>query len=172
VLFLQLCVTIYCQKSFPCISVSLYISTAHVSHSLLLYGGGIYFFYTSPYASELQSSQSTPYYCISAICITTMYIQFSSFIFPYVTKDSFDPIFSVLDGLRTSLHLVLIIWHKALNSVSYLPNQKYSSPVFYSSSQDLLPNFPILDFPSATHNNILTTDCNSDLESGVTLSKE
>jgi len=99
-----------------------------------------------------------------------MHIHLSSFTPLYVSKYFFVPIFSPLDCLCTSLHLVLIIWHTVVNSLPCLLNQMHSSPVLCSSSlQDLLPNFPITHFLSATHN-ILITDCNSDSQSAVVMS--
>ena len=58
------------KKIFPSISVSLYISTVYICHSLLLYVRHIYVFSTSAYTSKFQSSQSKPQYPISVIHIT------------------------------------------------------------------------------------------------------
>ena len=57
------------KKTVPSISVSLYISTIYVCHSLL-YFGGIYVFSTSAYTSKFQSSQSQPQHPISVMHIT------------------------------------------------------------------------------------------------------
>lgn len=133
--YLYLSATIYRSTTLLSIYVSLYTEILYICHSFL-YIRNICISYTSLNASEFQNSHHKIilfHFCHSSYNNVHAILSLILLSYSYEDADLLSPIFSILDSLCISSHIILITWHVSPKPVHSTSSRVHSSPVSYSS---------------------------------------